>query len=143
MRPGWKWIFVMAFGFHATWVHANDNPPRLSFLDRDDDTSEHYFVMDRSEDTPDEALPDMDNVYVERDDQQWGGFGGIERVLLDRGGLSIRLGARMAEQMGQHDEICITFDIEEGEFNQLRYVLQLIMRGYEERLESRVPNRKS
>jgi hypothetical protein len=90
----------MAFGFHATFVHSDDRPPRLSFLDRDDESSEHYFIMDRSEDTPEKAVPDMENVYIERDDQLWGGYGGIERVLLDRERLTLRLGTRMATQMG-------------------------------------------
>jgi hypothetical protein len=131
----------MAFRFHAAFVRADDYPPRLSFLDRDDESCEHYFIMDRSQETPEEAVPDMDNVYIELDDQQWGAFGGIDHVLLDRGSLTFRLGARMAEKMGQHDEISITFDLKDGEFSQLHHVLQLIMRGYEDRLESRVSGR--
>jgi Immunity protein 10 len=127
----------MSFGFHADLVRPDEYPPRLAFADRDDERLGHYFVMDRSEDSPEEAVPDLGNVYIERDDQQWGGYGGIDRVVLDRGCLSVRLDPRMAVQMGHHDEIYITFDLGEADFERLRSVLGLIMRGYENRLECR------
>jgi hypothetical protein len=71
----------MAFAFNAEFVDADDVAARLSFLERNDETNEHYFIMDRSEDSPEEAHPDMGNVYIEREDQCWGGYGGIERVV--------------------------------------------------------------
>lgn len=59
----------MAFGFHAGWVHSDNLAIRLAFADRNDEKREHYFIMDHSEGSEDEALSDMKNVYIERDDQ--------------------------------------------------------------------------
>ena len=124
----------MAFGFHAGFVHVDDVCRRLSFADRNDETGEHYFVMDRSEESPDEALPDMANVYIERDDHGWGGYGGIEQVVLARDSLTLHLGEQMATQMGCHDTIRVGFDVSDAVFRELRHVLSLIMRGYEPQL---------
>jgi hypothetical protein len=124
----------VAFGFHAGFVHVDDVCRRLSFADRNDETGEHYFVMDRSEESPDEAVPDMTNVYIERDDQCWGGYGGIERVVLARNSLTLHLDERMATRMGGHDSIRVGFDVSDAVFRELRPVLGLIMRGYEPQL---------
>ena len=125
----------MAFGFHAGLVHTDKLCRRLSFVDHDDDSGEHYFIMDRSEESPEEAVPDMDNVYIERDDQMWGGFGGIERVILEREALTLQLNSRMSTTMGEHDSIRISFALNDVELQEMKTVLGLIMRGYESRLE--------
>jgi hypothetical protein len=126
----------MTFGFHAQFVHTDELTRRLAFSDRNDDEAEHYFVIDRSEESPDEAVPDMENVYIERDDQQWGGYGGIDRVVLGRNSLTVQLGRRAVKYM-YHDEIHISFDLGDADFGQLREVLLLIMRGYETQLTLR------
>jgi hypothetical protein len=126
----------MAFGFHAVCVVADDVTvpvAYLAFYDRNDMTCEHYFIMDRSEDSPEGAVPDMENIYIERDDQGWGGYGGIDRVILERNGLTLRLGPRMADQMGEHDTIGITFDLGDPDFEKVRRVPERLMRGYESR----------
>jgi hypothetical protein len=41
----------------------------------------------------------------------------------------------MADQMGGHDAIRITFDLADSQFYKFRRVLGLIMRGYENQLE--------
>lgn len=127
----------MSFGFHATLVYTDKLCRRLSFADGDEESGDHYFVMDRSEESPEDALPDMDNVYIERDDQCWGGYGGIEQVVLDRGGLTLHLNQRMEDRMGGHDVIRISFDIPDQRFQTLEHILGLIMRGYETRLTRR------
>jgi Immunity protein 10 len=126
---------MMTLCFRAEFVDSDDLVTRLSFLDRDGETSEHYFIMDRSEDSPEEGAPDMGNVYIERDDQCWGGYGGIDRVILERSGLTLRLGPRMADQMGGHEAIRITFDLGDSEFDKVHRVLGAIMRGYESQLQ--------
>jgi hypothetical protein len=132
----------MAFGFHAEYVASGDVELCLSFADWNDadwneKEAKHYFVMMRSEESPEEAVPDMQNVYIERDDQCWGGYGGIERIVLERDSLAVHLAPRMATRMGQHDEIHVSFTINDADFHELRHVLHLIMRGYEDKLECR------
>jgi hypothetical protein len=77
----------------------------------------------------------MKNVCIERDDQGWGGYGGILRVVLEKDRLTLKLGRRMATRMGGHNELLVTFKIKSPKFRKVRQVLQLIMRGYEKRLE--------
>jgi len=127
----------MAYGFHAGFIHSDKLCRRLAFGDRGDDAVELYFIMDRSGESPEEPLPDMANVYIERDDQMWGGFGGIERVVLERDSLTLQLSPEMATTMGEHDRIRITFSVNDDEFRDMRNVLSLIMRGYESQLELR------
>jgi hypothetical protein len=124
----------MTFAFHAEFVHADPQCRRLSFLDRDDESSEHYLIFDRSEDSPEEPVADMANVYLERDDQQWGGYGGIESVTLTSDRLTLRLTPDMAKTMGQHDTIQISFGVEDTQWENIRTVLSLIMKGYDSRL---------
>ena len=77
----------------------------------------------------------MANVYIERDDQGWGGFGGIERVVLRRDSLALDLNPRMVAKLGEKERILIIFDVNDHEFREIREVLGLIMRGYESRLD--------
>jgi hypothetical protein len=86
--------------------------------------------------SPDAATPEMDNVYIERDDQGWGGYGGIERVALTRDSLTLRLSARMAKKMGGYDSVRLCFSVSETVFLKLRHVLGLILRGYESRMDA-------
>ena len=126
----------MPLEFHAGVVHSDRLCRRLSFADRDDDSGKQYFIIDRSEQS-NEAVHDMDDVYIERDDQRWGGYGGIERVVLERDRLTLQFDPRMATRMGEHDSIRITFAVSDDDFGNMRYVLGCIMRGYEPRLELR------
>lgn len=123
------------FEFHAGFLHVDDAVRRLEFADRNDDEGCHYFLMDRSEESLEEALPDMENVYIRRDDQCWGGYGGIELVILDRDSLTLKLGPRMTTQVGGHDTIRVTFRIKDAQFRELRQILGFIMLGYESQLD--------
>jgi hypothetical protein len=125
------------FEFHAGYVHVDDLVRRLSFADRNDDAGEHYFIMDRSEDSREEVVADMANVYIERDDQCWGGYGGIQSVTLDRDCLTLKLTPRMATRMGDHGTIRVTFVLKDAEFRQVRHNLGCIMYGYEPQLKVR------
>ncbi len=124
----------MSLTFHAELVYPDSSCRRLSFLDRDDDASEHYLILDRSEESPDEPTPGMANVYLERDDQRWGGYGGIQSVTLGRSHLTFRLTPEMAETMGNHDMIRVTFDVAIEQWGMIRSVASLIMKGYESQL---------
>jgi hypothetical protein len=124
----------MSLTFHATLVFPDSLCRRLSFLDRDDDASEHYLIFGRSEESLDESIPGVANVYLERDDQGWGGYGGIQSVTLGRSHLTFRLTPDMAKTMGDHDIIRVTFDVAIEQWEAIRSVASLIMKGYESQL---------
>jgi hypothetical protein len=65
----------------------------------------------------------LENIYIERDDQCWGGYGGINQVSLARNNLIIYLNSEMANQMGGYDTIKITFSLDDFHFKQLQNVL--------------------
>jgi hypothetical protein len=107
----------------------------LGFANND---TEQYFWMQRGECTEDEVLPYAENVWIERDDQQWGGSGGITRVNLSRDKLSVELTKKMASHMGGYDLIRVLFVLTDEEFAQVQEQLLRIMQGYQDMVEVRV-----
>jgi hypothetical protein len=122
----------MVFVFHASEFEADDVALRVGFADGEN--SEHYLIMQRDEEFVEEPLTNMENIYLERDDQCWGGYGGINQVSLERTCLIIYLNSDMANQMGGYDTIKITFSLEDFHFKQLQNVLQKVMQGYDDKV---------
>ena len=121
----------MAFEFEAELVVPDARQESLSFADRREN-HQHYLIIQRDEEARDDVLPDVENVYVERDDQQFGGYGGIEAVTLGSRRLTLRLTPRMANQMGHHDTLSVGFA--EDSLRDVDKLVTLIFRGYESRV---------
>ena len=121
------------FEFHAEIIVPQAEELSISFADRTED-QKHYLIIARDQESPDETQPDLKNIYIERDDQRWGGYGGIESVRLERDALTVRLSGRMATRIGLHDELRVTFGIDGSLFRDVKSILELIFRGYEDRL---------
>ncbi len=121
----------MAFEFEAALVVADRAGESLSFADRLEN-HRHYLVIQRDEVSRDAVLADLENVYLERDDQQFGGYGGIESVTLTRDRLTIRLTPRMATRMCHHDTLSVGFG--EEAFPRVDELVGVIFRGYESRV---------
>jgi hypothetical protein len=94
--------------------------------------------MQRDEEFIEESITNMENIYIERDDQCWGGYGGINQVSFGRNSLIIYLNSEMANQMGGYDTIKITFSIDDSQFQEIQNVLQKVMQGYEDKLNLNV-----
>jgi hypothetical protein len=122
----------MVFGFHASEFETDDVALRVGFADGEN--SKHYFIMQREENSIEETFPDLENIYIERDDQCWGGYGGINQISFSRNSLIIYVNEEMANQMGGYDTIKITFSIDDLQFQQLQNVLRKVMQNYEDRL---------
>jgi hypothetical protein len=121
----------VAFEFEAALVVPDTAAESLSFADHPEN-HQHYLIIQRDEESRDAVLPDMENVYVERDDQQFGGYGGIESVSLTKTRLTLLLTPRMARQMGLHDTLSVGFG--EDSFRDVEELVALIFRGYESRV---------
>lgn len=121
----------MAFEFKAAIVVPDATAPSLSFADRTENYK-HYLIIQRDEESGDAVLPDMENVYLERDDQHFGGYGGIESVELGKNRLTLRFSGRMARRMGNHDTLSVEFP--EEFLSQVDELVRLIFRGYEQRI---------
>ena len=121
----------MTFEFEAALVVADPVAEALSFADQTED-HQHYLIIQRDDESSDNVSPDMENIYIERDDQQFGGYGGIESVQLSKNRLTLRLTPRMAKQMGHHEALSVGFS---KDFNkQVDELVTLIFRGYESRI---------
>jgi len=96
--------------------------------------NEHYFVMQRDEFHEEEALPNLESVYWEIDDQCWGEYGGIKEVTLNRERLIVHFDPSRANPHTDCDEAKIAFSVNDSEFQKLQNTLQKIMLGYEDRL---------
>jgi hypothetical protein len=119
----------MAFQFHAEFVEVHPINDWLSFADRPPRAHVHYFTIQRCEENTEIAVPDMENIYLERDDQCWGGYGGTRRVVLERESLTVFLEPRMATQVGDHESIRVTFSVDTEMYSRIRAVLSTIMRA--------------
>jgi len=124
----------MAIEFHATLVDVDLAQKRVLFADHEP-VPQHYLIVQRSDESPQKANPGMANIYIERDDQCWGGYGEIDSVLVGPGDLTLNLGAHMANLMGQHDRFHVTFKLSDERYRELLRLLTLIMRGCENRLQ--------
>lgn len=122
------------FTFHAARVWYDETSLCLAFADKAAD-HDHYFSVQRSEKSPEESVPDVGNVYIELDDQCWGGYGGIERLSLERAAFTVVVTPRMVPYMRGHDGVRVTFDLPEQDFKAVRRVLQKLLRGYEQLLQ--------
>ncbi len=122
------------FTFHAGRVWWDEASLGVAFADKAVDHG-HYFSIQRSEESPVEPVLDVANVYIELDDQCWGGYGGIKRVSLERTAFTLVVSPRMIPHMRGHDGVRVTFELREPEFVAVRHVLQQLLRGYEQLLQ--------
>lgn len=118
--------------FHADYVHVDEQCRRLSFAEGNE--GGHYLIIDRTEESSDETLPDMSNVYIELDDQGGGGFGGIELVELRQDHMTVQLNDQTAIKVGDVG-IHVGFAISDSLFEAMSRVVRLIMKGYESQLD--------
>jgi hypothetical protein len=122
------------FEFRAELVVPDRSQQSLSFADHLQ-SPKHYLVLQRDEENAEATLSDVENVYIERDDQQFGGYGGIESVVLERDRLTLNLTPRMAKQMGHQDALTVTFAADDQLFENVREALKLVFRGYDSRVK--------
>jgi hypothetical protein len=118
------------FEFYANRVWYDETSLCVAFADKLMD-HEHYFTIQRSEESPEQALPDVRNVYIELDNQGCGGYGGIRSVVLQRPAFTVLVTPRMVPYMRGHDGVRISFDLRDREFRSVRRALQRLLRGYE------------
>jgi hypothetical protein len=102
------------------------------FLGFANDDTEQYLWVQRDECSEVETLPHAGNVWIERDDQQWGGPGGIVNVELRRDALSIRLTPEKAAFMGGFGEFRVRLALSDEEFARVQEQLLRVFVGYED-----------
>ncbi|HLM59961.1 MAG TPA: Imm10 family immunity protein [Pyrinomonadaceae bacterium] len=91
----------------------------VGFADAQFDTQE-YLLFQRIVDWEEFRSDDDDEVYVERDGQQYGTYGGIEKFVLSRNDALLLLIAETAEALDTEQEVSIAFSATDEQFEKLK-----------------------
>ena len=95
----------------------------VGFADHEFETT-RYIMLQRSLDPSDD-----DGVYLERDGQQFGGYGDIKTCTLTRQQLELALDPCLAEAVELPRQLAIRFSCDEAVFQMLRAALPRIFSG--------------
>jgi hypothetical protein len=120
--------------FHANTVVVDDSDKELILVGFADDMCGRYrdaLMVQRSYEFDEQDVgPGMDRVYIERNEQSRGGYGGIRQFDLYRDRVSVALDDTMGKRLGG-DLFEITFQVDEDRFSSLRSGLAAVFRGCE------------
>lgn len=117
--------------FHANCVAVIDdeNSRIVGFADQQFDTKRYLqFQLSRVSDPQDKALG-HDTYYVEKDDQSYGCYGGIESIDLEANTITLRLDEVGSQRLDLDQIVLITFDADDKTLRELRSGLATIFSG--------------
>ena len=107
----------------------------VRFLGFANNETGQYLWFQRADGTEDEVVPYADNVWIERDDQGWGGHGGINEIILRRKKLMVLFTPQRAGEMGGFDIIEVKLFLTDEDFEQVQRQLFHVFAGYEDILD--------
>ncbi|MDG3005155.1 hypothetical protein [Paludisphaera mucosa] len=117
-RPRWQVLMSNMVRFAAADVSLD---PQVGFVGFSDGEGEHYFWMQ-----PGELTNAKDEIWLERDDQEWGGRGGAWDVVLSRNTFIVN--TRELPWM-ECDAVEIEFTADDGTYARLKGLLEQVMLG--------------
>jgi hypothetical protein len=91
----------------------------VGFADAQFDTRE-YLLFQRIVDWEEFGSDDDDEVYVERDGQQYGTYGGIKKFVLSRNEALLLLTAKTAEALDTERQVTVVFSATDEQFEKLK-----------------------
>lgn len=116
-------ISMKAWSLVADAIEIDSDAKSINFYSH---ATNQYFWMQANEGVDDSSL-----TWIERDDQAYGGPGGVSRLLLSDKSLLLELSENSAKNVGGFNEILIQFDFDdvEIELSHLRSLLPIIFPG--------------
>lgn len=117
--------------FHANCVAVVDDEFSriVGFADRQIDTKRYLqFQLCHVSDTKNQALG-LDNYYVEKDDQSYSCYGGIESIDLHQNTITLKLDDVGSQRLDLDKVVLITFDADNKTLGELRSGLAYIFSG--------------
>ena len=99
--------------------------PRVGFIGFSDTTGGRYFWLQPGE-TADGISSRKNEIWLERDDQQWGGSGGDWTIHLSRNSLTID--TRTLPWMAC-ETIAIQYDLDDAQYERLKALFEKVMAG--------------
>ena len=103
--------------------------PLVGFVGFADTQGRHYFWMQ-----PGEGTTAKDEIWLERDDQAWGGCGGVWNIVLTRNKFSVN--TRELPWMAC-DAVEVEFAVDDATYARLKELLQEVMVGCPSQLDIR------
>jgi hypothetical protein len=90
-------------------------------------TEENYLMIQKSLDAPDpqEVEFGMGGYHIERDDQSYGGYGGVSQIFLERGSVEFQLDETGRKNL-ECDGVKVDFETDDETFELLAEKLKLI-----------------
>jgi|GEM_PF-969302 len=118
--------------FTATCLHSEDmgDYHLLSLADDEDDPRDYLIFQRAHEFTEQDIRLGMNAVHVERNDQGWSGYGGLERVILRRDSLELELNEQGSRFMGGVQAMRVSFDFSSADFACLCKGLRVCFAGF-------------
>jgi len=122
----------MLSSFHASDVEFEDEDDvfYVNFINNNGDKIEYIMLQNPREYLEQDVSLGMDKIYIERNDQIFSSYGGIESVNIHRGSIKIALADEAAKKLGNIDEIEIDFDISDEQFQGLISMLRNIFKEF-------------
>ena len=123
----------MVPNFDATCVtvDATENSISVGFADSEFDAG-RYLMLQRADNFSEEdTLTGMNDIYIERDDQQWSRYGGMRRCELLTDRFRVEFEESAAATMGGLQFTEVSFDIAPRHFTALRNGLLRCFQGFE------------
>ena len=122
----------MKSDFVATWVHVEDMGDYLlvGLSDQQFETSDYLVFQRAHEFDEQDVLLGMDTVYLERNDQGFSGYGGIESVSLFRDHLDVSLNAKGSAFMDGFSRMKVSLELDAAALQELRKGLVVCFEGF-------------
>jgi hypothetical protein len=117
--------------FHANCVAVEDMDDYwlVGFADEKFDTKQYLMLQRSFADDEQDVRLGMNTYHVERDGQQWGCYGGIERFELQRDRVNIAFTEKGRKCLGSVSAMEITFHVSDRQFRRLKDRLGRIFAG--------------
>lgn len=121
----------MTASFHANCVTVEDRDDfwLVGFADDEFKTRDYLLLQRGVEDDEQDLVFGMNTYHVERNDQKWSGYGGIESFELHRDRVKICFSKAGGNRMGSVTEMEITFQTDGDEYARLKDRLGRIFGG--------------
>jgi hypothetical protein len=115
----------MKLRFEADAVEVEVNEFNILFIGFY--TEENYLMIQKSLDKPDEQdiRLGLDGYHIERDDQSYGGYGGVSQILLERDSIEVQLDETGKKNL-QCDGVKVDFETDDETFERLSEKLAFI-----------------
>jgi Immunity protein 10 len=112
----------------ATWQLEEDFW-LLGFADSEFETRQYFMLQRAFEFDENDVELGLDNYYFEINDQEWSGYGGIERFEIWSNRVHIRFEPQKVIALGIEPALEIHFKLESGQWDEFRTFLENIFSG--------------